>query len=241
VTDTLSAFAAVMSVIAVIVSSAISYRLTRRSREEQVEDLAVRFREPLLQSAHNLQSRLFNIVRLDFLGRFLTAEEASPSERDYAIHNTEYLVGQYLGWVEVIRRESQYVDPRSRENSRIVVERLEGVRDCFAKSDRIDDRPLRLFRGEQRAVGELMLVPVDAPAGGVPRWECLGYAAFVRALEDPHFCTWFEPLEQSIREIAPLQAGFPPRITELQHALVDLMDALDPDCDRVPRAWRSRL
>jgi hypothetical protein len=241
VEGTLSAFAAVMSVIAVIVSALVSYRISRRSREEQVEDLAIRFREPLLQSAHNLQSRLYNIVRQDFLGRFLNAEDSSPAERDYAVRNTEYLIGQYLGWVEVIRRESQYVDPRSRKNNRIIVERLEGVRDCFAQSDRVEDRPLRLFRGEQRAVGELMLVPVGSPAGGVPRWECLGYAAFVQAHEDPRFHGWFASLEEGIKEIAPLSDGFPPRISELQHALVDLMDAMDPECERVPRDWRTRL
>ena len=237
----LSAFAAVMSVIAVIVSSVLSYRINRRSREEQVEDLAIRFREPLLQSAHNLQSRLFNIVRQDFLGRFLTAPDSSAAEQEYAIRNTEYLIAQYLGWVEVIRRESQYIDPRSRKNNRIIAERLEGVRNRFAQSHRTEDRPLRLFRGEQRAVGEVMLVPVDSPAGGVPRWECLGYASFVRAFEDPHFRAWFAPLEEGIREMAAAQGDFPPRIIELQHALVDLMDALDPECDRVPRDWRSRL
>jgi hypothetical protein len=225
----------------VFLGALFSVRQARKERLDRAEDLATRFREPLLQSAHNLQSRLYNIVKQDFLGRFLTADEANQEERDYAVRNTCYLFGQYLAWIEIIRRESQYVDPRSKENNRVIVTKVEEIRHRLADSERVEDRPLRLFRGEQRAVGELMLVPVDAPAGGVPRWECLGYAAFVRALEDPHFCTWFEPLEQSIREIAPLQAGFPPRITELQHALVDLMDALDPDCDRVPRAWRSRL
>ena len=47
-----------------------------------------------------------------------------------------YLFGQYLGWVEIIRRESQYVDPRSRKNNRLIVEKLEHVRDCIAESAR---------------------------------------------------------------------------------------------------------
>jgi hypothetical protein len=239
---TLSAFAAVMSVVALIVTAVISYRLNRRGREERVEDLALRFREPLLQSAHNLQSRLYNIVRQDFLGRFLTAPEASQQERDYAVRNTQYLFGQYLGWVEVIRRESQYIDPRSRKNSQTIVERLEAVRSCMAESTRPNDRPLRLFRGEQRAVGELMLVPTPIPTSGdVPRWECLGYAAFVEALDDPRFHEWFAPLEEGINGIASLSKDFPLRITDLQHVLVDLMDALDPHCERVPRQWRARL
>jgi hypothetical protein len=238
---TLSAVAAVLSVVAVILSAAITYRLNRRDRAERVEDLALRFREPLLQSAHNLQSRLYNIVEQDFLGRFLTAEDASADEREYALRNTQYLFGQYLGWVEVIRRESQYIDPRSRKNSRMIAQRLEGVRNCLAESTRPDDRPLRLFRGEQRAVGELMLVPVATPVGGVPRWECLGYAAFVDAFGDPKFSRWFCGLDAGISEIASLSESFPSRLRDLQHALVDLMDVLDPEAERVPREWRQRL
>lgn len=240
--NTLSAFAAILSVIAVSLSAALTYRQGRRSRLERAEDLATRFREPLLQAASNLASRLYNIARKDFLGRFLTHGEASQQERDYAVRNTCYLFGQYLAWVEIIRRESQYVDPRSRENNRLIVERLEQVRDRMADSEDVADRPLRLFRGEQRAVAELMLVPVATPVGDVPRWECLGYAAFVERLtSEPRFATWFESLEEAIGTLAKEAPVLPPRITELQHALIDLMHVLDPKCERVPATFRGKL
>lgn len=238
---TLSAFAAVMSVVAVLVTALLTYRLNRLSRLDRAEDLATRFREPLLQAAHNLQSRLYNIVRLDFLTRFYTGAGATDHERDYAVRNTAYLFGQYLCWVEVIRRESQYVDPRSRENNRVIVERLEAVRDRLAESIVDDDRTVRLFRGEQRAVGEIMLVPTPAPDQMLPRWECLGYAAFVDRASDPRFQAWFTALEAGIEEIAKRGDDFPTRITELQRALVDLMDVLDPQCERVPARFRGRV
>ena len=177
--NSLSAFAAFLSVIAVFLSAMLTYRQGKISRLDRAENLATRFREPLLQAAHNLQSRIYNILKQDFLGRFYSASEASQHERDYAVNNTCYLFGQYLCWVEIIRRESQYVDPRSRDKNRTIVEQLEHVRDTMAESTRHTDRAMRLFRGEQRAVGELMLVPVPSPSGEVPRWECLGYAAFV--------------------------------------------------------------
>ncbi len=240
--NTLSAFAAFLSVVAVFMSALITYRQGKQSRLERAEDLATRFREPLLQAASNLASRLYNIARQDFLGRFVTDGEASQQERDYAIRNTCYLFGQYLSWVEIIRRESQYMDPRSRENNRLIVQTLEHVRDRMADSERVEDRPLRLFRGEQRAVGELMLVPVATPVGDVPRWECLGYATFVdRLTSDPKFASWFASLEEGIEALAKEAPDFPPRITELQHALIDLMDALDPKCERVPAKFRGKM
>ena len=240
--ETLSAFAAALSVVSVLISALLSYRMAQRSRLERAEDLATRFREPLLQSAYNLQSRIYNIVKQEFLGRFYADPEASDQERRYAVDNTCFLFGQYLCWVEIIRRESQYVDPRSRENNRVIVEKLEHVRDCMAESVQHTDRALRLFRGEQRAVGELMLVPVPTPSGDVPRWECMGYAAFSAAMRDPDFHAWLAPVADGVKDLAAIADGsFPPRLTELQHALIDLMDVLDKDHERVPARFRGRM
>ncbi len=225
----------------VFLAAVFTLRQSQKVRLERAEDLATRFREPLLQAAYNLQSRLYNIAKQDFLGRFLTADEATPQEREYAVRNTCYLFGQYLAWVEIIRREAQYVDPRSRENNRVIVEKLEHVRDRMASSEQIEDRPLRLFRGEQRAVGELMLVPVPTPIGDVPRWECRGYADFVEQLSDPKFADWFETLEDGIGTLAKESPDLPPRITELQHALIDLIDVLDPQFERVPATFRGKM
>lgn len=239
--NSLSAFAAVLSVVAVLATVVISYRQSKLSRLERAEDLATRFREPLLQAAYNLQSRLFNIAKQDFLGRFLTADDATAQEREYAVRNTCFLFGQYLAWVEIIRREAQYVDPRSRENNRVIVEKLEHVRDRMASSEHVEDRPLRLFRGEQRAVGELMLVPVQTPLGDVPRWECRGYADFVEQLSDAKFAAWFETTEEGISTLAKEAPDLPPRVTELQHALIDLIDVLDPKFERVPATFRGKM
>ena len=129
----------VISVTGALVSVFYAHRLRRAAQVEEADQLALRFREPVLRAAFNLQSRLYNIVRQDFLDDFLVGETSSPEEREYAVSNTAYLIGQYLGWVEVIRRESQYMDPRSRSRNREIVERLE--------------RSPRHLRGEQRAEG----------------------------------------------------------------------------------------
>jgi hypothetical protein len=105
VNDLVAVGVAVISVAGALVSAFYGRRLARQEKLEDADRLAVRFREPLLQAAFNLQSRLYNIVRLDFLHNFMAAEDATPDEREYAVQNTVYLIGQYLGWLEVIRRE----------------------------------------------------------------------------------------------------------------------------------------
>src|SRR5262245_32240406 len=120
---------AVISVVGALVSVFYAHRLGRSTRMEEADRLALRFTEPLIQAAFNLQSRLYNIARLNFLGLFLNRDAATREEREYAVQNTVYLIGQYFGWVEVIRRESLYMDPRSRAHNREIVEKLEQIRE----------------------------------------------------------------------------------------------------------------
>lgn len=227
---------ALVSTVGAFVSVWYARRAATSERREEADELASRFREPLLQAVFNLETRIYNIVELDFFGRFLAAGSA-PEEREYAELNTAYVFGQYFCWIEIIRRESQFTDPRHVERNRALAESLEAVRDTFADSVRIGERAFRLFRGEQRAMGELMLVAVEAD-GGAPRWECLGYAAFVRRLEEPAFARWFSATRSDV--LAGGDAGVP-RLRLVQNRLVDILDLLDPEVLRVPGRFRKRL
>jgi hypothetical protein len=231
---------ALVSLGGAMVSAYYGYHLNQRDRAQAADELASRFREPLLQAAHNLQSRVYNIVGQDFLKRFYLAGEAVEHEREYAVINTVYLFAQYLGWVEIVRRESQYVDPRSEASSRAIVERLEAVRECLANSTDFPERHLRLFRGEQRAIGELMMQPVSNPSHGLPRWECRGYADFVGFRKSGDYQQWLARLEDDIDVLARSETS-DPRLVELQHRLVDLVDVLDQGGQRVPVAYRMKL
>jgi hypothetical protein len=70
-----------------------------------------------------------------------------------------------------------------------------------------------------------------------PRRECVGYASFVEKGTDPEFSKWFERLGKAIDE---LPGQRPDRLIAVQHALVDLIDFLDPRHERFGRD-RSRL
>lgn len=231
----------VISVAGAVVSAFYANRLRRGAQVEEADRLAVRFREPILQAAFNLQSRIYNIVRQQFLDDFLAADRATEEEREYAVRNTAYLVGQYLGWVEIIRRESQYVDPRSRERNREIVRRLEEVRDLFAESRTLKDPTMRIFRGEQRAIGEVMMAPTDPSVPGLPRWECKGYARFIEEHDVEGLQRWFRRIENDVIVLGKDPGAHSERLVKIQHGLLDLIDVLDPDADRVPMHHRERL
>jgi hypothetical protein len=235
-----SVITALISTAGALVSVVYSRRSARGDRLEAADQLVMRFREPLLHAAFNLETRIYNILELDFFRRFLTAEN-SDQEREYAVYNTLYVFAQYFCWVEILRRDSQFIDPKNDQRNRQYVKALENVRDTFTDSITIHDPTFRIFRGEQRALGEVMLVPVTDPPPGVPRWDCLGYAPFVQALEDPAMARWFRGLRSGIDQASQDLSGHDFRLGILQRDLMDLIDVIDPDARRVPSRLRRRV
>ncbi|MGW5527144.1 hypothetical protein [Streptomyces xanthochromogenes] len=64
---------------------------------------------------------------------------------------------------------------------------------------------------------------------------------FCRRLdEDAEFAEWFGPLSDSVEAVARA-AEVPYRLIALQHAVLDLIDLLDPRAERFPDHRRSRL
>jgi hypothetical protein len=224
-----------------IVSVLISRRAARIERLSAAEDLATRFREPLLFAVFNLETRIYNIVHLDFFGRFL-GEDSTDSEREYAILNTMYVFAQFFCWVEILRREAQFVDPRNDRTNRVYAAKIEAVYDTIADSINIQERCFRLFRGEQRALGEVMLVPAEASKPGFPRWGCMTYPSFVQSLgDDEQMARWFRRLREDIDEIRKDVAKRDQRLRLIHHRLMDIVDVLDPDAWRIPSRVRERL
>lgn len=229
-----------ISALGAVASVAISIRAARVERLSAAQELATRFREPLLDAAFNLETRIYNIVELDLFGRFLGAD-STESEKEYAVLNTMHVFAQYFCWVEILRRDSQFIDPRKEKLNRALAAGIEAVRGTFADSINIEERCFRLFRGEQRALGEVVLVSADVSKSDGPGWECLGYANFVRAVEDEHMARWFRCLREYIGEISANPGNRDGRLRLIQRQLVDIIDILDPDARRVPSHLRRRL
>jgi hypothetical protein len=65
------------------------------------------YQDSLLRAAQDLQTKLFNILRLHLFRNFYF--DGSFSEKEYAVENTLYVVAEYLCWVEIIRLERQFL------------------------------------------------------------------------------------------------------------------------------------
>ena len=104
-------------------------------------------------------------------------------------------------------------------------------------SDRYSPR-FRLFNGQQRAIGEIMIKEDDVDN----RHETMGYAGFIASLQKPEFDRWFVDLRADIDALATEpDAGHEERLVALQGALVELIDLLDPNQVRFQGSERRQL
>jgi hypothetical protein len=177
-----------------------------------------KYREPLVLAAYDLQSRLFNIINRNFLGKYYGPD--MDGTREYAREHTLYLVGQYFAWTEIMRREIQFLQFEQIAETREVARLQQRIRDVFADDEENLGRPFMIWRGEQSAIGERMTVVEEGER------ICIGYASFVEKQGDAGFRRWFERLAEDVDAIARTPNL---RLVELQHRLVDLIELLDRD------------
>lgn len=198
---------------------------SRQIQDEQQLGLS-EFHQPLLRAAFDLQSRLFNIVE----GHFLKIYYREQDFKQYAVANTCYAIGEYLGWVELLHRSGQL---RMSLSSSKFENLIYDISRAFM-SDSIQF-PLMLFKGEQRAIGEIMLNPMRGEKG------IIGYATFVKQLNDPDFSKWFTRLEKDIEQLATEKFDYDERLIFLQNSLTDLINYLDPDFIYYAEKYRQKL
>jgi hypothetical protein len=199
------------------------------SREAKAEALLAKYRDPMLAAAHSLQCRFFSIVQLGFLRIYYNKTDR---DKQYARNHTLYAIAEYLGWVEVVRREVQFLDLGDVESTRRLQELLHEISAGLVT----DGIPLnfRLFSGYQRAIGELMLTERNRGEGTF--FDCIGFAEFSHRIANCEFSAWFETLTDSIEAAATSRDPDYSRLILVQHNLIDLIDFLDPGCVRIPKS-----
>jgi hypothetical protein len=144
--------------------------------------------------------------------------------RNYAEDSTLWLLGQYLGWVEILRRGAQFLDFGTRKRNRALQQALGKIAGELATDVR--GRRFAVFRTVQRGIGELMIAEVDEKDAS-KRSSTLGYAEFVQRLHEADFARWFARLQKELETIKTERDY--QRLIRVQRALVDLIDELDPD------------
>lgn len=188
------------------------------------------FSEPLARAAYDLQSRLYNILKQNLIDVYLV--NGNDREQSYVINNTAFLAGQYLCWTELARREIQFIDLGESDKTRELL-RLQDTISSLWRTDRYPP-VFRIFAGEQRAIGEAL---IQTGARGP---ECMGYGAFLKT-----FSKGIDPLIDGLRtDVFSLSKQLDlatKRLTDLQHALIDLLRLLDPDYVRFPQDRRTKV
>lgn len=184
------------------------------------------YREPLLAASYELQSRLYNILQLKFVEKYISSNMAG--KRDSAIESTLYVFAQFFGWSEIIRREVQYLRFSRDEQTREIGRLLRDITETFL-ADKYGPQ-FMLWRVEQRGLGERMIVSSDS------KMTCLGYASFVEKRSSMQ--EWLGPLKDDLGNI---QDGGRMRLTDLQHLLLELVTRLDEKQKRYPFELKSAL
>lgn len=204
-----------------------------QSREQMAMAHLRTYQDSLLLAAQDLQSKLFNILRLHLFRNFYF--DGSFSEKEYAVENTLYVIAEYLCWVEIIRREHQFLTNVQEQQSRKMMDYAGVITQLFLTSGL--PSTFRVFRGEQRAIGEIMLTAADS---SLAQYEPIGYAAFLNMRKDEDFSRWFRQLRMDIDDLAN-GGGSTERLVRVQNALIDLIDSLDPGYVKVPQDIRAKV
>lgn len=210
-------------------NSRLNHEFEKSKLQAESEKNVARYSEPLVRAAADLQSRLFNILALNFVECYL--EDGTPRERQYAISNTAFLFAQFFAWTEATRQEIQFIKLEDHVRTGKLSELQSNIYSIL-QTDKYSPE-FRVFAGEQRAIGEKMLLQT---ATGL---KCMGYGEFLSKDGFPN-----DPLLRALHaDVVNLEKSISvvtPRFIALQNALVDLMDFLDPAYLRFPKAERSK-
>ena len=208
----------------------LELRRSELQRSTAAEEVMSRFRDPLLRASIDLQGRIYSIVATDYIRRHINSDD--PELARYAKSSTLFRLAEYFGWLEVLRRGLQFLDFGNEDKGRELNILLHRVGFAFANRHRFPDSTFRLFRDEQRAIGELVLEALPGDSRG---YRCIGYAQFVEKFEnDASFSRWFNRLVSDMEDMADPGPGCMDRLAAVNNLLIDLLEFLDPGGVRYP-------
>jgi hypothetical protein len=178
-------------------------------RSLHAADVLATYREPLAAAAYDLQSRIYNILCMDFFRKWGTAAEHAED----AVTSTLFRLAQYFGWTEILRRKIQFLSFPEDEETRRVAGLQSDIARCFLTDSY--GLALMIWSDEQRAIGEQMIVEEHGDV------LCMGYSRFRERCADT-FLVHRERLRKEIHDPRVNE-----RLRDVQHLLCDLVETLD--------------
>jgi hypothetical protein len=165
----------------------------KRKRYIESQNLIAKYRDPLLLAAQDLQSRLYSLVQGDlyhWIGKVNESSESTDEkykdlrkdQKENLRLYTAFLVGQFLSWTYILRRQAQYISFTSspEEDNKRLVKILARISQTFSTDDPqrgLKEASFTLWRGQQIGIGEVMTELQAEPC-------CMGYASFVHTYKD---------------------------------------------------------
>lgn len=189
------------------------------NRRERVRKETLRWATPILSTVDDLRGRLDNI--LNKAGHVVL----SPTWRhtgqwsithEHFLTSTVYLFAAYFAYTEQLRQTLSFELFRSQEDKDKLFQALHSVASTLSAfpapwGGRNGARDSQVFRMQQRALGELMIVE----RSGEP--ACLRFPDFLGRSSDPDFAMHVEPVRELVESLTP--ADTDGRWQRLQHTL----------------------
>jgi hypothetical protein len=197
----------------------------KREQTVEREKLMSQFSGPATRAFHDLERRIFGTVE----DQARDYEDLSEDgHKAYYIDSTTFLLARCYAWLEILRDRMGILDYAD------LIVRLDQVSASFAGRT----RGFRIFRLEQREIGERMVLSADT------QFHCTGYAEFLDDLEGNEGgirASCYHRLRDRVElmlEHWPLEVI---RLINIQHALLDVVNLIDPNFRWVPEEQRVKL
>lgn len=193
---------AVIAVMGAVVTALAGFWWQVRLKNAARIDLMSRYKDSLLWTAFDLQSRIWNILtgyeivkrnpRAGLLRAFV--DEGTDERAKYVRFSTAYVFSEYFGVIETFRRDVQFLDLGRSDRNKHTMFLISNISETLSTSGLRE--PFMIFRSDQRGIGELMISPDSKPG----ERRCLGYAEFCRRIsQDGEFAEWMQPLIDHVR------------------------------------------
>jgi hypothetical protein len=195
----LTVLGAAVTTMGTLIGLVLKERIFARSFERwktqlSLQQVARRYREPIALTALELCNRLTDVCD-EYPPEFLDSSiltvvaptrptltsAADPYFKRYRLVSTVYRLCAFLGWIELYRQETTYLEPEESSRTREVERAIFAIRSDLADGQLNKAQDWQswddalIFREEQRAIGELMIVTT-----GQTR-TIMGYAEFAES------------------------------------------------------------
>lgn len=182
------------TIITTIVTAYITWFSEEHKARREANKILLKYRDPLLLSATDLQARCYGLCDLSVLDFKDKDVPGDDKYKDTLYIYTAYVVGQYLSWTWILRRQAQFMalvsssapnwhlfQKKTANNTSSLLQKIENVKAAFNVDEYPEEKPFLMFKAHQQILGEIMSCQ-DASG----EYYCMGFATFTERWKNGH-------------------------------------------------------